>query len=237
MTTTTPALITMPSIKTLQNRGIPIKVHQVQMVTADDGRVRWDRAYDANDNPILDDVFVRLTAASLADIEEKWGSIDGWQVALEAQPFLSLVETLALIWDCGRVQAGAMMVDSGIDDYATATGAAFAQANGGSPDAVVRVLEAGVKTTRTKGDLVSLALDTTTDQSERDRAEVQAAVAASRETRSHPDGPSGDPQDQSPGTNQETFDLGLAPSPSVTPGLNGSPLGYEPAEASPSSGL
>jgi hypothetical protein len=138
--------ITVPDLSVLRNRGIPVKVHVL-----DDEK---KRTFDAAGEPVTTSVFVRFTNNVLADLTEKdmYGSLDGWEAAIEDNPALAIPNTLALCWDVTRRVAGDMMLDNVLDDYATAVGAAFAMANGVPPDSVVKVLVAGLAaaTTRTK---------------------------------------------------------------------------------------
>ena len=136
---------TDPSPAVLHNRGVPVKVHRVE---AGSGLDRWDRVFDDNDGPVLDQLFVHFTALSMSDLEERYGDLDGWQKALEDAPYRALVDTFAIVWEVDRRQAGKMLLDDSVDDYAAAIGAAFMLAQGAEPDAVVRVLRAGVKSAR-----------------------------------------------------------------------------------------
>jgi hypothetical protein len=139
-------IVTVPDLAVLRNRGIPVKVH----VLDDDG----NRTFDSSGEAITAEAFVRFTNNVLADLTEpdQYGSLDGWEAAIEDNPALAIPNTLAVCWDVTRRRAGDLMLDNVLDDYATAVGGAFAMANGVPPDSVVKVLVAGIAaaTTRTK---------------------------------------------------------------------------------------
>lgn len=142
------ALPNTPSQQVLKNRGIPVLVHQVE---PDANGVRYNRVYesDADDAaPKLETLFVRLTALGMSDIEDRWGDMEVWEEALESKPYLTLIDTLAIIWECTRQEAGKRLIDDNVDDYSTAVGAAVLMANGVEGDAVVRVLKTGVSSSK-----------------------------------------------------------------------------------------
>lgn len=133
----------LPSAAVLKNKGIPAKVHKV---TASPDLTRWERVYDPDSaEPVLEMVYIQFTNLALSDIEERFGSMDDWEAALGSTPYKALVDTLSIVWEVDRRQAGKMMLDDGVDDYSSAIGAAFMLSQGSEVDAVVRVLESGVK--------------------------------------------------------------------------------------------
>lgn len=136
------ALRGTPTAAVLRNRGVPVQVHVVEAETA----LRFHRKVDDDTGePVFETRYVALTAWTLARIEEKWGDLDGWQKAAEAQPYLTAIESLALVWDLPAPAVGTMLLDGDLEDYNTALAAAFMLANGADGDAVVRVLTASVK--------------------------------------------------------------------------------------------
>jgi len=142
------ALPQLPSVQVLKNRGIPVLVHQVE---PDANGVRYNRVYtsdDLNAEPVLETMFIKFTNLSLSDVEEQWGDLDEWEKALDDKPFLTMVKTLAIMWECTTQESGKRMIDDAIDDYATAVGAAILMANGIEGDAVVRVLKTGVSSAK-----------------------------------------------------------------------------------------
>lgn len=142
------ALPQLPSVQVLKNRGIPVLVHQVE---PDPNGVRYNRVYTSTDldaEPVLETLFVKFTNLSLSDVEEQWGDLDEWEKAIDDKPFLTMVKTLAIMWECTTQESGKRMIDDAIDDYSTAVGAAILMANGIEGDAVVRVLKTGVSSAK-----------------------------------------------------------------------------------------
>lgn len=164
-----------PSVQILKNRGVPVLVHAVE---PDIDGVRWNRVYDANDAPVHETDFVRFTALSLSDIEDRWGGNDGWEKALEEKPYTTLIDTFAIMWECSRQKAGKRLIDDAVDDYSTAVGAAFMQANGIEGDAVVRVIASGVKSARQLRERLSAEGAKVVQEMEKQEAEAEAQRAA-----------------------------------------------------------
>ena len=161
-----------PSLQTLTNLGVPILVHKVS--PAADG-LKWNREYQGEGDdrvPVRETQYVRFTALALAEIETRYGgregvlldsdqdpvldkdgnkvmtklsATEGWEQELETNPNSAIIDTLAIVWEVPRAQAGKMIIDQHVDDYSTAIGAAFLMAQGIEGDAVVRVIKTGVK--------------------------------------------------------------------------------------------
>lgn len=146
-------IVTVPDLAVLRNRGIPVKVH----VLDDDG----NRTFDSTGEAITTEAFVRFTNNVLADLTEKdqYGSLDGWEAAIEDNAPLAIPNTLAVCWDVTRRRAGDLMLDNVLDDYATAIGGAFAMANGVPPDSVVKVLVAGLAAATTRTKMIAEGMD------------------------------------------------------------------------------
>lgn len=176
----------------------------VHKVEADDDGVRYQRTYNGETDPVLETMFVRFTALSLSDIEEKYegtigemrdddgkpvlddkgdpqmmdlDAMDAWQRDIEKNPNKAIVDTLALMWDVPRRCAGMMMVDDCIDDYSTAVGAAFLMANGVEGDAVVRAIKQGVSSSNTLRTQLSKAGLKAIVEAEKEQAEMEAKLA------------------------------------------------------------
>ena len=144
-----------PTTAVLKNRGIPVKLHR--LVTDEYGQVvrPTQRLYDAEDVPVIEEVWLQLTAAVIADIEETWGDLDGWQKALSTQAYKALTTTVALAFEwfttgpdglpvADSRRAGKAMIDGEIAGYSTAIGCAFMLAQGFPPEKVGEALRAGV---------------------------------------------------------------------------------------------
>lgn len=224
--------VRVPGPQVLRNRGIPVKVHRLVLDGAGDPVRPYQREFDGtgeNAELLTDEVWVQLTNAVLADFEDDeigWGSLDNWQAALVETPYKALVRTFALalgyhvpgmstpggspVPDLRR--AGTLMLDGLTDDYATVIGAAFALANGVSPERVGELLRAGVRNAAELRPLIDAEVQKMLEDEE-------ASMAEARRLRDAVYG-DGTPTNQTSGT----------PSP------NGSELGSEPAVPSTSSG-
>lgn len=131
-------LVPVTDLSVLRNRGVPVRVH----VLDDAGQ----RTYNEQNEPVTVPAFVRFTNNVLADLCEPtmYGSMDGWEEAVDENTALAIPTTLGVCWGVERRVAGEMMLDNVLDDYATAIGGAFAMANGVPPDSVVKILAAGM---------------------------------------------------------------------------------------------
>lgn len=118
----------------LRNKGVPLTLHRV--TEAEEGWVRI---------PGEEEVHVRMTNGTLADLEEHYGSMDEWQTALARKPYSAVRESLALILGRSKAELSEAMVEGQIGTYSTVLGAAFMLANGVDADAVGKVLGAGLR--------------------------------------------------------------------------------------------
>lgn len=147
-------VVTTPPIAVLKARGVPVKLHVLER----NAEGRWVRTFGEAGDPVLEDRYVQMTNAVLADIESPlngWGSADAWRDALQATPRDAMQRTLALCLDWWAVtigmeepdsrRAGVAMLDAESDAYASAVGAAYMLANGVVPERVGEVMAAGIK--------------------------------------------------------------------------------------------
>lgn len=133
--------------------------------------------------------------------------MDEWEESLSTDPNLTLLDTYALLWETTRQEAGKLLVDDHVDEYATALAGAVLLANGGGADAVVRLLKQGVSSSkRLRAEVAAAA--------EKALTELEEAEAA----------------DDAPAT---PTPLSLPPEPSPQPSLSD---GAESAETLTSSG-
>jgi hypothetical protein len=127
--------------QTLKNRGVPVQVHELTPPLS--AGAPWTRTFDANDEPVLTQLWLQLTNSILADVEDDllgWGSLDEWQKAMQAKPFQTIARTLALAFGwvdaAGRPdyrRAGLATIDGEAMGYSVAISSAFAIANGADP--------------------------------------------------------------------------------------------------------
>lgn len=133
------------SAAVLRNKGIPIPLYEL----ARDGLGQLEsparRATNQADEPIIGEAWVQMTNLALADVEERFGTLQAWQEQLSKAPFNTLVTTIAICLDADRRQVGLRMVDGRLEDYSSAVGGAFMLANGVEPEKVGEVLARGVR--------------------------------------------------------------------------------------------
>lgn len=157
----------------LKNKGVPVYVYKTtepqKVVTLNpaDGTLSdpvWEpstQVLDDDGQPIVEEVWVRFTANTLAEIEERFGTLQEFQKASQEKAFTSVRAALAFalgycedhpnpveretLYHLGETRAGLAMVDGKINDYATAVGAAMSIANGVDPTHVARMVEQGVR--------------------------------------------------------------------------------------------
>lgn len=145
------AVVGTPTPQILQNRGVPVKFYSIEQ--AEGGR--WVRKYDDLGEAITEVKYLQMTNAVLSDIEDEvvgWGGMEGWQNALQSQPFRTLGKSMALLlgyWlpangdgvslpDIRR--AGQAMIDGETSAYQVALLASFMLANGAPGDRVGKQL-------------------------------------------------------------------------------------------------
>lgn len=135
--------VAAPSPQALRNRGVPVSVH-----TLTEGQDGWERTYRDDDEPVLETRWVRITNADLAELEGEFGSLAGWEQALDAQSFRGMCQTIAILWrwrapsdavvggtDLDVRRAGLALREGGIEWYAEAVSAAFLLSQGFTADA------------------------------------------------------------------------------------------------------
>ena len=74
------AVLNIPSVQVLANRGIPVLVHKVE---PDPDGVRFNRVFSGDDEsatPVLETEFVRLTTLAQAEIEERYTDPTSWWI-------------------------------------------------------------------------------------------------------------------------------------------------------------
>lgn len=127
----------------LKNKGVPVPVAEVS--TGTDGRP--SRVF-SEDQLVTTERFVQFTNNTLIDLEEKFGTLEDFQKAIEAKPRSAVRAALAIAWEIDEKLAGHMMIEDKLDSYATGIGVALAVANGVDPTKAVEMLEVGISATR-----------------------------------------------------------------------------------------
>jgi len=214
------------SPQVLKNKGIPVKIHKV---VKDEGGV-WQRITDPDTGEaVLLDVWMQITNDVLADIEERWGSLEQWQEILSKKPFSVVGATMALILGYQGAdgldyrRAGRAMVDGGISDYANAIGVAVQLANGADAVGAGEDLAAGKKA------------------AEKARQDQAVAVAKARVEREESEVRvvQGEVVESDTPTLPLSVEAGISTQPGTpsTPGTTGSNSGASSDELSTSSGV
>jgi hypothetical protein len=159
--------VRVPGHAALRNRGVPVSVHRLATDEAGDLVRPYVRIMDGDGEDagfVYDEMWIKLTNASLADLIEDdgvgWSSAEEWEKALNTHPFRTIARSIAIItgmWVDGvsgptdgpvpDVRRAALTLrDDDMDAYATALGAAYAMANGIETDAAGKLIRAGVRT-------------------------------------------------------------------------------------------
>ena len=130
-------MIERPTPSILRNRGVPVEAY----VLTDDG----DRLKTDSHEPKMETRWVRFDANAVADLEDTFGSLEGFEQACRETPWRAVRSALAASWNLTPRQAGTAMVDGALGDYTTAVGVGLAIANGVDPTQAIKLLETGIR--------------------------------------------------------------------------------------------
>lgn len=227
-----------PPLNVLRNLGVPVRVYV--LASLEDGRLvePYTRTYVDDQGTAAEEWrYIKVTNRVLADIESPepfgWGSMDAWEADIASRPSLAIARTLALVWQlhtnvAGQLvpdttRAAEMLVDGASDEYGVAIGSAYMLAQGFSVEAAgeqLRVSIASLIEARTVKD--RLMVESIIVEMERTLKKLREdADSALKSTQPSPD----DEHTQT------------SPAPTPEPGSSSSWVdGYEPVEASASSG-
>lgn len=149
--------------RTLRNRGVPVRLARVERLI--DASVRGyspsvleaagigldelprgapQVVLDENDEPLVEVVHVKFTHNVLADLEEHFGSIEQWQLAMSAKPIGAMRQTLAFCLGRDAIEVGLAMLEDERLWYESAIGVAWALANGLDPTRAAMLLSKSV---------------------------------------------------------------------------------------------
>jgi hypothetical protein len=115
----------------LKNKGVPAEFAKTKK--NDDGT--WSRVFGADGEPETHVLHIRVTNNTVAEMEETWGSLDGWQDAMDKQPILTLRKTLSLALRRDPYEIGESMLEGQQVTYQNCVAVAWAIANGVDPTA------------------------------------------------------------------------------------------------------
>ena len=145
-------IILPPNTDVLMNRGVQLRVHKLDE--------RGERIFDAENQPELELVWMHINNKVLATIEAPppmgWGSLDGWEDALDKQPFRTVVATFAIcrnlfVPDPGGLptpdveRAASMLQDRRVQEYSIVLMNALMLAQGVSTEGFREAVEVSLK--------------------------------------------------------------------------------------------
>lgn len=145
----------VPTAQVLRNRGVPVRFHTLTATEGATGTT-YSRAFNDEDEPLFEEMWLAMSSSVLADMEDLWGDMDGWENALNTSPNKALTTTIALAFEWfvtgpdglpkpDNRRAGKAMIDGQTAAYSTAVGAAFMIAQGFPVEKAGEVLAAGLK--------------------------------------------------------------------------------------------
>lgn len=145
------SLSTMPpelSPQVLRNLGIPVKLCEVGPDPVS-GRLT---PLMGDDGPILKPARIKFDANALAELEDRYGSLDAYEEVTSTKAFVGVRGALAILFNLRREdgswddeKAGAMVPDGEAPRIGTAIMSALALANGVDPTQVARMYQIGLK--------------------------------------------------------------------------------------------
>ncbi len=127
--------------RVLRNKGVPIEV-AVLDPDPDNPEGRPIQRVDDDGNFVTRIAYLRADAGLMADIEDKYGSIDAFQQVLMASTSKAVRGFMALAMDLDEKAVGLIMLPGKADiEYATAVAGALALASGVDPTKLVLSLQ------------------------------------------------------------------------------------------------
>lgn len=123
----------------LKNKGVPVEFAVVEK----SGDGYYKRKFNEEGEFETEKVFVRFTHNTIADIEDKYSTLELWQAALESKPTSTLRDSMALAMRKDPYEVGEAMIEGRIYEYSNAVSTAWAIANGMDPTLASRLLRQG----------------------------------------------------------------------------------------------
>jgi hypothetical protein len=130
--------------RVLRNQGVPIELAAVDDL---DGRlfVRYSDDELVEGDPTAgvekQQHFVKFTYSTIARIEEEWGSVPAWQLAIVQMPSRAVIKTLGFALGMPEEEVGIRMLPGHMPFYSDAIASAWALANGSDPFAIAKALQ------------------------------------------------------------------------------------------------
>lgn len=133
------------SPRVLRNQGVPIEFAAVDDL---DGRlmVRYtDAELVEGADPVAgiekQQFFVRFTYSTIAAIEDEWGSVPAWQLAMVQTPAKTVIKSLAIVVGMPEGEVGIRMLPGHMPFYTDALASGWALANGSDPFVIAGALK------------------------------------------------------------------------------------------------
>lgn len=134
----------------LKNKGIPVKAYVIEQDPSTGAWFRQDKGTEEEPEFTVADFWIRFDNNAIADLEDEFGSLDGFEKAMEERPNIGIRAAFAAIlgFDLngreGKRAAGLKVIEGEQGNYATALGVALGIANGVDPTDAARMLESGL---------------------------------------------------------------------------------------------
>jgi hypothetical protein len=123
----------------LKNKGVPVEFAVVEKQPEG----TYKRKFNEEGEPEIEKVFVRFTHNTIADIEDKYITLDLWQNGMETRPTSTVRDTFALAMNKDPYEIGEAMLEGRIFEYSNAISASWGIANGVDPIVASRLLRQG----------------------------------------------------------------------------------------------
>jgi hypothetical protein len=141
----------------LKNKGIPCIFAKTRKVDES----TYEREFDDEGNPVTENLMVRFTNNTIADIEQHWGNLELWQEALGQRPTMTCRDTLAFALKRNIVDIGEAMLEGEIMMYSNVIGIAWAIANGVDPIVASKMLKQSAVLAEAQKDTLNKAMEAT----------------------------------------------------------------------------
>lgn len=123
----------------LKNKGVPVEMAVVEKQA--DGT--YKRKFNEEGDFERTKAFVRFTHNTIADIEDKYSTLELWQSAMDIRPTSTIRDTLAIALMKDPYEVGEAMIEGQMFQYSNAIGTSWGIANGMDPTAASRILRQG----------------------------------------------------------------------------------------------
>lgn len=127
--------------QSLRGKALLVPLAVTAPVKADGEPIRWTRVQDPSGvGDVIANASLRMDANSLAEMEDRWGSIATWLVESQRKPWKTIRDTFAICLERDPKDVGVALIESMMDDYSRAIGVAYAIANGVDPTLAIEAV-------------------------------------------------------------------------------------------------